>query len=103
MGFDGAWDLTVNSPMGAKQFRLDVTTEEGKVAGTASMGGEAMALVDPSVADGHLRWTMKLTRPMNITLEFDVTCDGDTLAGSAKAGFMTLPGIAGVRAAGGRP
>lgn len=97
MGFEGTWDLTVESPMGAKAFRLEVRREEGGLQGTASMNGDTSPLEGLVEEDGHLKWTVRITRPMNIALAFDVTCAGDALNGTAKAGFMTLPGVTGVR------
>ncbi|BDU73442.1 hypothetical protein METEAL_26160 [Mesoterricola silvestris] len=97
MDFDGTWDITVNSPMGGKRFRITVATEGGAVAGTISSDGMSAPLLDPVVADGHFRWSIKLPRPMNILLEMDLTRDGDALSGVAKAGHMALPGVTGVR------
>lgn len=97
MNFAGTWDLTINSPMGSKVFRLDLREDGGTLQGTASTGGEATPMVGPVQQDGHLRWSMKLPRPMNVVLEVDVTCAGDTLSGSAKAGHMVLPGVSGVK------
>ena len=97
MSFEGNWDLTIPSPMGAKTFRLEIRAEGGGLQGTASTGGEATPMVGPVQQDGHLRWSMKLPRPMNVVLEVDVTCAGDTLSGSAKAGHMPLPGVRGVK------
>lgn len=97
MGFEGTWDLTVESPMGAKTFRIEVRKEGGALAGTASMSGDTTPMEDLVEENGHLKWTVRITRPMNIALAFDVTCAGDTLEGTAKAGFMTLPGVKGVR------
>ncbi|HLO67127.1 MAG TPA: hypothetical protein VK188_08930 [Holophaga sp.] len=98
MSFDGIWDVTVQSPMGPKTFRLEVREEAGAVSGTAHMEGKAAPILDPEVAGGHLRWAIKLTQPMNIRLEFDLVRQGDELEGTAKAGFMTLPGVKGVKA-----
>lgn len=97
MGFEGTWDLTVESPMGAKAFRIEVRREGGALQGTASMSGDTTPMEGLVEEDGHLKWSVRITRPMNIVLAFDVTCDGDALNGSAKAGFMTLPGVTGVR------
>ncbi len=97
MSFDGTWDLTVNSPMGAKAFRIAVTTGDGTVAGTVSADGQSTPLVDARLEEGHLRGSLRLPRPMNIMLDLDLTCDGDSLSGQAKAGHMVLPGITGVR------
>jgi hypothetical protein len=97
MGFEGTWDVTVDSPMGTKCFRLEVRREEGALSGTASMDGNSLPLQDPRERDGRVTWSIRLPRPMNIELHFDLVLDGDALSGSAKAGFMTLPGVRGVR------
>jgi len=97
MSFDGTWDLTIQSPMGAKQFRMTVSTAGGAVEGTVAMGGEPTPLLDPVLEDGHLRGSVRLPRPMNALLEVDLTCSGDALSGTAKAGHMPLPAVSGVR------
>jgi len=97
MSFDGTWDLTVPSPMGAKVFRIVISTAGGAVEGTVAAGGAPSPLLDPVLEDGHLRWAVKLPPPMNARLDVDLTCAGDTLAGTAKAGHMALPGVRGVR------
>ncbi len=38
MSFDGTWDLTVPSPMGAKVFRIVLSTAGGAVQGTVATG-----------------------------------------------------------------
>ena len=97
MSFDGTWDVTVNSPMGAKVFRIAVQTGDGGVQGTVSLDGETAPLIDPALADGHLRWSVKMPRPMNVLLEVDLTQAGEELTGSARTGRMVLPEVRGVR------
>ena len=97
VSFDGQWDLTINSPMGAKVFRLDIRTVDGRIQGTSSTSGETPPRADPVLLDGHLRWSMKMPRPMNVVLEVDLVRDGDVLAGSAKAGHMVLDQVRGVK------
>ena len=97
MSFEGNWDLTIPSPMGAKTFRLEIRAEGGGLQGTASTGGETTPMQDAREKAGHLRWSMRMPRPMNVLLDVDVALDGDTLLGSAKAGHMPLPGVRGVK------
>jgi len=97
MSFDGTWNVTVPSPMGAKVFRIVVTTAGGVVQGTVAAGGSPSPLIDPVVEDGHLRWSVKLPPPMNVLLAVDLAGSGDTLSGSARAGHMSLPGVTAVR------
>ena len=97
MSFEGTWDLTIQSPMGAKTFRLEIRAEGGGLQGTASSGGETTPMQDLRVEAGHLRWSMKMPRPMNVVLDVDVAEDGEALLGSAKAGHMPLPDVRGLR------
>jgi len=97
MSFDGKWDLTVTSPMGAKVFHLDIRTVGGKVQGTSTTGGETTPMIDPVLQEGRLRWAIRLPSPMNVLLELDLACSGDTLGGTAKAGHMVLDEVKGVR------
>ena len=97
MSLEGTWDLTIQSPMGAKTFRLEVRAGEGALQGTASANGETHPMTGLRQEAGRLRWSMQMPRPMNVVLDVDVAQDGDTLAGSAKAGHMPLPDVRGVR------
>jgi len=97
MSFEGIWDLTIQSPMGAKTFRLEIRAGEGGLQGTASTGGEASPMQDLRAEAGHLRWSMKMPRPMNVVLDVDVALEGEALRGSAKAGHMPLPDVRGVK------
>jgi hypothetical protein len=97
MSFEGTWDLTIGSPMGAKTFRLEVRTEAGALQGAVSANGETHPMAGLREEGGRLRWSMQMPRPMNVVLDVDVAQDGDTLSGSAKAGHMPLPDVRGVR------
>jgi hypothetical protein len=97
MNFDGTWDLTIPSPMGAKEIRITLSTGAGAVQGTVTLGGETFPMVDPVLEGDRLRGSVRLPRPMNILVDVELTCAGDTLSGSAKAGHMALPGVTGVR------
>jgi hypothetical protein len=97
MSLEGTWDLTIQSPMGAKTFRLEIRQEAGTLQGTAAANGETGPMTGLRLEDGRLRWSMRMPRPMNVVLDVDVALAGDTLAGSAKAGHMPLPEVRGVR------
>ena len=99
MSFDGTWNLTINTPMGQQTVRLEITTTEGVVQGTASMAGDTAPFDDPVLEGDRLRWSMEITRPMRLTVAFDVTRDGDALQGKVKAGFLFSSDVTGVRAA----
>ena len=98
MSFDGAWNIRVASPMGQQSVRLEVVTDGGKVRGTASLGGDSAPLIDPVLEGDRLQWTQEITKPMSLTLKFDLTRKGDTLQGTAKPGFFPAMEVTGERA-----
>ena len=98
MSFDGAWNLTINTPMGQQTVRLEITTEGGALQGTASMAGDTAPFADPVLEGDRLRWSMEITRPMKLTVNFDVTREGDTMKGKVKAGFLFSSDVTGARA-----
>ena len=69
MSVDGAWKLTINSPMGPQPTTLVLAVE-----------GDT------------LTWSNSITSPFPMTLEFTGKVDGDALAGTVKAGsFGSFP------------
>lgn len=97
MSYQGTWDLTIQSPMGAKTFRLAIQAADGGLAGTSTTSGVTTAMERLREADGRLLWSMKMPPPMNVVLDVDVALVGEQLKGSAKAGHMPLPDVRGVR------
>lgn len=91
MSFEGLWDIHIASPMGEQKARLDLRMEGGVLAGTASSGSDSAPLLKPVLDGDRLRWSQEITRPMKMTVDFDLTRDGDKLNGKAKAGFF--PGM----------
>jgi len=97
MSFDGTWHLTIATPMGDQHARLELKEEGGRISGTASQGGETAALIDPELEGERVRWSQDITKPMPMTVKFDLTRDGDTLQGTAKAGFFLTAKVTGTR------
>jgi hypothetical protein len=97
VSYEGTWDLTIQSPMGAKTFRLAITVGAGGLLGTSTTSGMTTGMERLREEDGRLRWSMKMPPPMNVVLDVDVALDGEGLKGKAKAGHMPLPDVRGVR------
>ncbi|WP_404478055.1 hypothetical protein [Novosphingobium sp. BL-52-GroH] len=95
--FDGVWDTVTKTPMGDQVAQLTISTEGGTLTGTSSNATGAMALEDGKVDGDRATWTMKMTTPFPMTLEADVTIDGDTLSGGVKAGMFGTSPITGTR------
>ena len=98
MSIDGDWNVTINSPMGAQEGTLTLDASGGGLSGkmAAPQGTEAF---EGGTVDGNkLTWTLKMTSPMPMDLEFDVEINGDELSGNVKLGAFGSATLTGTRA-----
>lgn len=87
MAFGGNWKFEIGSPLGKQKGTFDLVVEGGKVTGTMVSALGRIAI--DGTADGdHATWSGSVTAPMSMTLDFDVTVDGDTMVGTAETGAM---------------
>jgi carbon-monoxide dehydrogenase large subunit len=93
---DGAWKMVMDTPMGAQEMTGRFATEGAVLTGVLESpeGNQEFA---GTVAGNRLKWDMKVTKPMPITLKYDLTVDGDTLAGTAKLGMFGKAKVTGTR------
>ncbi|HEX3919553.1 MAG TPA: hypothetical protein VHW60_19620 [Caulobacteraceae bacterium] len=97
MSADGAWKVTINSPMGVQEGTLNLKVSGDTFSGTMEMRQGSQDI--SGKADGDtLSWTSQLTQPFPITLETTVTVSGDEMNGSVKAGAFGSSPLKGVRA-----
>jgi hypothetical protein len=99
MIFDGTWNITIATPIGKQSVVLEISTHDGNVRGTARQGEEVVPFIDPVVDGDRLTWTQDVTRPLRLRLKFDVTVDGATMTGTAKAGVLPASRLTGARIA----
>jgi hypothetical protein len=95
---DGKWNCSVASPMGDQSFVLTVKRDGDRFTGSASGAIGGKEIPEGTVEGDTLRWTMHVSKPVPVTLACNATVDGDTLAGSVKAGFLGSYPITGTRA-----
>ena len=99
MAVDGTWKLTINTPMGAQESTLVVSTAGDKATATQSAGpSDARPVEDVKVNGNSISWKASITKPMALTLEFNGTVDGDSMNGSVKLGMFGTQSFSGVRA-----
>ena len=99
MAVDGTWKLTVNTPMGAQESTLVISTAGGKASATQSAGSSDARPVDDVTVDGNnVSWKASITKPMALTLEFNGSVDGDRMDGRVKLGMFGTQPFSGVRA-----
>ena len=92
MAIDGKWEIVINSPLGAQKATLDLKTDGASLTGSQQAAQGSGPLENGKVDGNAVSWSAKITSPMPMTLDFAGTVDGDTLAGSVKAGsFGSFP------------
>lgn len=101
MSFVGTWDCTIATPIGVQNVKFHIREEAGKVTGEAE-GTETVPFLDAAIQGERLRWTQKTTKPMPLTIKFDVAHDGDELVGTAKPGIFPTVKVTGKRVSGQR-
>ncbi|MFA7601911.1 MAG: xanthine dehydrogenase family protein molybdopterin-binding subunit [Novosphingobium sp.] len=94
---DGDWDVTMKPPVGPEQQMVATFRTEGGVLTGKLDAPEGAQEFAGTVAGNRLKWEMKVTQPMLITLKYDLTVEGDTLAGSAKLGMFGKAKVTGTR------
>jgi hypothetical protein len=92
MAVDGKYNITIQSPMGPQQAELDLKTDGSALTGTQSGRQGSMAIANGKVDGDKVSWSLSITSPMPMTLEFSGQVSGDSISGSAKAGaFGSFP------------
>jgi hypothetical protein len=67
------------------------------LTGTAHGAGEDVPLTDVNVDGDRLTWKQAITKPMRLNLTFTVAVDGETFAGTSKAGRLPASKVTGRR------
>src|SRR4051812_26841954 len=99
MAVDGTWKLTVNTPMGAQESTLVLSSSGATLTGTQSAGSGEGRPIDAGTVNGdNVSWKSSISKPMPMTLEFSATVSGDSMSGSVKLGMFGSQPFSGVRA-----
>ena len=96
MSADGAWKITINTPMGAQEVTASIVTSGDTFTGKTS-GRMGDAEVAGKVNGDTLTWSSAITSPMPMTLEFEATVNGDAMTGNVKLGAFGNAALSGVR------
>lgn len=99
MAADGKWQLTINTPLGAQQSVLNISTSGASLSGTQSAAsGDEKPIEEGKISGDQISWKASITKPMAMTLEFSATVQGDAMTGSVKLGMFGTQSFRGVRA-----
>jgi hypothetical protein len=97
----GTWLLRMKTPVGTLEAEYRFEEVDGVFRGSASGSGETTPLTDIVVQDGpagqRVTWRQAITRPLRLNLDYDVTVDGDALAGESRAGRLPRTRVTGKR------
>ena len=98
MSADGIWNTTINTPMGAQQGTLTLSTEGGALTGKMASPQGELELQEGSIDGETLTWKADVTSPMAMTLEFSAQVSGDEISGTVKLGAFGDASFNGTRA-----
>jgi phenylpropionate dioxygenase-like ring-hydroxylating dioxygenase large terminal subunit len=96
-GVDGRWNLTMATPMGEQKVTLICTATGNTLAGVMAGDDGDVPIAKGSVSGNRLTWESKITKPMSMTLKYDVTVNSDTLEGTFKPGMFPKGKVTGIR------
>ena len=95
---DGTWNCTMNSPMGAQQMTLTLTTNGNELSGKLAGPQGEMEFTGGTVDGDNLSWVVSIDQPMKMDIETTATVNGDSLEGESKLGSFGTAKITGTRA-----
>src|ERR1700744_5992809 len=94
MSIVGKWNVSIQTPFGEQVVPLEFDDER---TGVAHYGAESVGLRDVTTAGDHARWSVAILQPVKVTLKCSVEVAGDTMSGSASAGFFGKFALSGGR------
>ena len=100
MTVDGKWNVMLNAPMGSQQTTLSLATSGNSLSGSfdAPPPIGKLDFADGTADGDDLSWTVEVTVPMPMTLEFTAAVSGNKINGDVKLGAIGTGTISGVRA-----
>ncbi|MBV9289308.1 MAG: hypothetical protein JO288_16080 [Hyphomicrobiales bacterium] len=98
MAADGDWKLVINTPMGPQEADLSVRTKTAATFDGVLNGQSGRQEFEGQIAGDTLIWQTDITTPMPLTLDFNVTIDGDALSGQVQLGMFGPAAVTGARA-----
>jgi hypothetical protein len=94
---DGSWAIEIATPMGTQKMGLQLATNGNEVGGTANGDAGEMAIHDGTVDGDSVTFAVDMTFPFAMTLRFVLKVDGDSLAGTSRAGSFPPSPVTGRR------
>jgi hypothetical protein len=103
MSIVGDWDVSIKTPVGTLHIKYSFREHGAGISGSAAGKHETVPLTDLVVTDTagaqRVTWRQTITKPLRLTLDFDVLVDGDRFDGHSRAGRLPRSEVTGARAA----
>jgi hypothetical protein len=80
----GKWNITLQTPMGAKHGVLEIEALGAKLSGSMSDGDLKVPITDGKVEGNRLSWSAKLAKPIKANIKFTATVEDDAISGVAR-------------------
>jgi hypothetical protein len=93
----GTWDVTIKTPIGSLAVVYTFTETVAAQSGSATLKDETVPLRDLAVDGTPATWRQSVTKPLRLTLDFDVVIDGDRMTGLSRAGRLPRSTVTGIR------
>jgi hypothetical protein len=100
---EGIWELAIATPVGRQEATLRLAWQGGALQGAVTSGDEVISLREVVLYGNRLTWSASMTKPIRLSLAFDVTINGDEMSGHAKAGLLPRSRVSGHRTGPVRP
>lgn len=101
MSIVGDWDVSIGTPVGSLQVVYSFARDDGALTGRATGKHETLPCTNIDVTEEttgqRVRWRQSVTKPMKLTLDFDILVVGDRLTGHSRAGRLPRSTVTGTR------
>ena len=93
---DGMWKMVLTTPMGPQRFTGRLAASGAVLMGTlySEIGEQDFT---GTIVGNALKWELKVTKPLSLTLKYDVLVEGGRLTGKVKMGIFGTAKLAGER------
>jgi hypothetical protein len=89
---DGAWDVTVNSPMGAQSIKMTMKSDGGTLTGMLAGAMGSTEIKNGKTSGDTFSFEAQIKEPFPINIEVEGTVEGDAVSGKVKTqGFGAFP------------
>jgi hypothetical protein len=99
MSLTGIWNLSIATPLGEQKVELELVQDGDQISGVSrnELEGE-QAMLEPALNGKRLSWKSDITKPIKVTAKMELTFNGDSCTGTARAGVFPAAKIIGRRA-----